>query len=88
MNPDSVYWRLTRRLTFSLLMVWVGVTFLLSWYADELNRFVFLGFPLGFYMGAQGTLLVYLLIVAVYCLVMNRLDARHGADQRRSRGKI
>lgn len=74
------YWRKTRLLTLVLLAVWITVTYVISWYARELNEMVIFGFPLGFYMGAQGTLLVYLAIVGLYCRIMVRLDAKYRID--------
>ncbi|MFM1991492.1 MAG: hypothetical protein RJA99_4449 [Pseudomonadota bacterium] len=74
------YWRRTLRLTGVLLAVWFVVTFVVSWYARELS-FNFFGWPFSFYMGAQGSLLVYLLIVWLYARSMNALDRRHGVDE-------
>lgn len=68
------YWRRTLRLTGALLALWFVVTFVASYFAHELNRFTFLGFPLGFYMGAQGAMLVYLFIVCFYAWAMRKLD--------------
>ena len=77
------YWRLNLLLTFGLLALWFGVTFVIGYYANELNAISFLGFPLGFYMFAQGSLVVYLLIIVIYVVVMNRLDRRYGVAERR-----
>ena len=77
------YWRLNLLLTFGLLALWFGVTFVIGYYASELNAISFLGFPLGFYMFAQGSLVVYLVIIVVYVIVMNRLDRRYGVAERR-----
>lgn len=74
------YWRKTRLLTLCLIVVWIAVTYVVTWYAGELNEIVIFGFPLGFYMGAQGSLLVYLAIVAIYCRVMIYLDAKYRID--------
>ena len=62
------YWRLNLLLTFGLLALWFGVTFVIGYYANEFNTISFLGFPLGFYMFAQGSLVVYLLIIALIAL--------------------
>lgn len=72
------YWRKNLQVTFILLLMWFVVTFVASYFARELNNIVVLGFPLGFYMGAQGALLVYLLIVVFYAWYMKRLDRRYG----------
>ena len=80
---QRVYWRRTLRLTAALLVIWFVVTFVVSFDARELNEISFFGFPLGFYMSGQGTLLIYVLIVGYYAQRMNRLDEidiAHRAD--------
>jgi putative solute:sodium symporter small subunit len=72
------YWRRNLRLTIGLLVLWFGVTFIVGWYAAELNQFSFLGFPVGFYAFAQGGPLVFLAIIFVYVRYMNRLDRSYG----------
>ncbi|MBS1191600.1 MAG: putative solute:sodium symporter small subunit [Rhodocyclaceae bacterium] len=80
MPAREEYWRRTRRLTLMLLVVWVLVTYVVSWFARDLNSVVVLGFPLGFYMAAQGSLFVYVAIVWYYCRAMNRLDGEFKVD--------
>lgn len=75
MPVTSPYWRKTRRLTLALLLVWGFVTFGINWYAGELNEYSFLGFPLGFYMAAQGEMLIFLGIIWFYNRSMDRLEA-------------
>ena len=82
-DAQRTYWRLNLLFTLGLLALWFGVTFVTGYYAKELNAISFLGFPLGFYMFAQGSLVVYLLIIVVYVVVMNRLDRRYGVAERR-----
>ena len=71
------YWLRTMALTLALLAVWFALTFGSAYFAERLNEWRFLGFPLGFYLMAQGDLLAYPLIVALYARVMNRLDRRY-----------
>ncbi len=78
-RPDN-YWRHTRRLTVGLLAFWLLVTFGVNWFARELNEYIFVGFPLGFYMAAQGVLVIYLLIIWYYNRRMKKLDAEFGID--------
>lgn len=72
------YWQKSLRLTGVLLALWFLVTLLPTWFADTLNEVVILGFPVGFYMGAQGALVIYLLIIWYYGRTMNRLDKSTG----------
>jgi putative solute:sodium symporter small subunit len=77
-RKQKAYWRRNLRMTGLLLAVWFVVTFVVSYYARELNALSFFGFPLGFYMGGQGALLVYLAIVWYYARYMNALDRAYG----------
>lgn len=70
------YWRRTLALTAALLSVWFVVTFVASWFARELNQIELIG-PLGYYMGAQGALIVYVLIIWFYARRMNALDREY-----------
>lgn len=76
----EAYWRRTRRLTFALVILWLFITFGLTWFARTINEVVILGFPLGFYMAAQGALVIYLMIIWWYNRQMKRLDAEFGVD--------
>ena len=75
------YWRKNLVITAILLFIWFVVTFVEAWYARELNQFSFLGFPLGFYMSAQGSLIIYVVLIGVYAWYMNRLDVEYGVDE-------
>ncbi len=58
-DPErQAYWRATMRVSGVILAIWFLVSFVLVWYARELN-FNFFGWPFAFYMGAQGSLIVY-----------------------------
>ena len=80
MKLTDTYWQKTRRLTLLLLTIWILVTFVLSWFSAWLNQWQFLSFPLGFYMAAQGSLLIYLLLIWIYNRRMRQLDAEYGID--------
>ncbi|MBI2307370.1 MAG: DUF4212 domain-containing protein [Rhodocyclales bacterium] len=75
------YWHKNLVVTGILLFIWFVVTFVASFYARELNSIVILGFPLGFYMGAQGSLVVYVLIIWYYARYMNNLDLEYGVHE-------
>jgi len=76
------YWRYNIRLTATLLIIWFVVTYLISGlWAGWLNQFSFLGFPLGYYMAAQGSLAIFVIEIAVYAYLMNNLDRKYGINE-------
>jgi len=75
MTP-ATYWDKTRRLTLALLGLWFVVTFVAVFFARQLDRVNLFGWPLSFYMAAQGIMLVYLAIVVVYTIWMRRAERR------------
>ena len=79
-DPDdsSQRWRHARRLTLALLLVWVAVGFGLVYFARSLNAFVFFGWPLGYWIAAQGAMLSFLAIVVGYAWAMGRSDNSGG----------
>jgi putative solute:sodium symporter small subunit len=76
----AAHWRSTRRVTGALMLVWGTVTFGVAYNARTL-AFDFFGWPFSFWVGAQGALLVYLVLVAVYAWAMRRLDEAHELDE-------
>ena len=57
------------------------VTFVLGWFARDLQSIIVLGFPLSFYMAAQGAIVVYVALVAYYAYCMDKLDREYGVQE-------
>jgi putative solute:sodium symporter small subunit len=70
----SGYWVRTKRLTLLLMLVWFAGTFGIIFFARELSAFTFFGWPLSYYLAAQGATLLYTAIVAIYACKMRSLD--------------
>lgn len=79
------HWRRTRRLTALLLLLWLATTFCTGYFARELASMSVAGWPLSFYLAAQGASLVYLAILGIYALAMNRIDRRFARQLETSR---
>ena len=83
--PDALHaararhWRRTQRLTAALLLVWFGVGFVVTWFARDLD-FPFFGWPFSFWVAAQGGVIVFVVLLAVYARRMARNDRRLAND--------
>jgi putative solute:sodium symporter small subunit len=76
-----LYWQKNLRLTSILLAIWFVVTFVMAYFARELSSVTFFGWPFSFYMAAQGSLIIYVIIIWYYARTMNRLDQEHGVAE-------
>jgi putative solute:sodium symporter small subunit len=74
------YWRKNLRITSILLAIWFVVTYVAAFFARDLN-FTFFGWPFSFWMAAQGSLVVYVVIIWYYANYMNKLDQQHGVAE-------
>ena len=75
------YWKRTLNLTIVLLAIWFVVTFVMAFFARELHGIVIAGFPLSFYMAAQGSLIIYVLLIWFYARKMGQLDREYGVHE-------
>lgn len=75
------YWRRNLKLTSVLLAIWFVVSYVIAFYAEAFNGITFLGFPLGFYMAAQGALAIYVVVIAYYAWRMNRMDREYDVHE-------
>jgi putative solute:sodium symporter small subunit len=74
------HWRKTRRMTTALLLLWMSTSFGAIFFARELSGLMLFGWPLSFYLAAQGASLVYLAIIAGYAWRMRSLDRAFARD--------
>ena len=87
LRARSRYWRANLSWMVALLLAWLLVGPVLSiLLVETLNSLKFFGFPLGFWFAQQGSILGFVTIIAVYALVMNRLDARFAEASSPSKG--
>jgi putative solute:sodium symporter small subunit len=75
------YWRRNLVITAVILAIWFFVTYVVAFFAPQLNSFTFIGFPFGFYMGAQGSLIIYVVLIFYYAWRMNKLDREYGVQE-------
>ncbi len=78
----KAYWRENQRLIVILLVIWFCVTYIPVIFVNQVNSIVIAGFPLGYYMGAQGSLIVFVVMIFYYAFAMNKLDEKYGLSDR------
>lgn len=68
------HWQRTRRLVLALLALWLATGFGTVFFARDLAHLSVFGWPLSFYLAAQGASLIYLAILGAYAWRMRILD--------------
>lgn len=72
------YWAKTRNLTVIILILWFIFSIVVPLMVRPLNEITFMGFPLGFYMICQGSLIAFVLLVFFQNWRQDQIDDEFG----------
>ncbi len=83
LSPERMeaYWKKTSRLMWTLMALWVLFSFGVHLFAVQLNTIVIAGFPLGFYMAAQGSLIAFVVLCFWNAHAQNKTDEEFGVAE-------
>jgi len=74
----EAHWKKTRTLMIVHLSIWFIFAFVVHWFADQLNAISFIGFPLGFYMAAQGSEFAFVIQLFIFVKQQDKIDREFG----------
>lgn len=77
----AAYWNENKKLTWFTMIIWFVVTYVASFFSSELNNITIFGFPFGYYMAAQGSLIVFVWLIFNYAAKMNKIDKKYGLEE-------
>lgn len=81
-SPDRIsYWNKTKNTMFVMLALWVFFGFVIHMFVTPLNSISFIGFPLGYYMAAQGSLIAFVVMLFWFARKQNAIDEEHGVAE-------
>jgi len=81
-SPDRIsYWNKTKSTMFLMLALWVFFGFVIHMFVRPLNSISFIGFPLGYYMAAQGSLIAFVVMLFWFARKQNAIDEEHGVAE-------
>jgi putative solute:sodium symporter small subunit len=75
------HWRRTSKLMWIVLALWFVFSFVIPLIAHQLNAIVIFGFPLGFYMAAQGSLIAFVVLCFWSASAQNKIDEEFGVAE-------
>lgn len=81
MNVDAKrYGARTRTLMWIMLAAWAVFGFAIHVAVDALNLIKVLGFPLGYYMAAQGSLIAFVILLLLFAWRQEVIDRQEGVS--------
>lgn len=82
LEKRRAHWSANLRILATLLVIWALVSFGCSiFFADALDQIRIGGFKLGFWMAQQGSIYVFVGLIAFYMLYMKHLDKKHDVHE-------
>ena len=78
---EEAWWDKTKGLMYICLVVWAIFGYVIHLFVEPLNNIVIFGFPLGFYMAAQGSLIVFVVLIFWYASRQDAIDREHGVAE-------
>ncbi len=78
MDNLEQHWAETRSLTTWILILWFIFSMGIFFFANSLNSLTFFGWPFGFYMAAQGSLVIFVVLIVVLNIKQEKIDDEHG----------
>ncbi len=82
-KQTNLYWKKNILYLALLLGVWFIVSYGFSIvFANSLNSVKIGGFKLGFWFAQQGSIYIYLVLIAIYVFLMNRLDKEFNVEEK------
>lgn len=81
-ESNKEYWRQNIKYLVILMSIWFIVSFGFGiLLVDQLNAIKIGGFKLGFWFAQQGSIYAFIVLIAVYIRLMNKLDRKYGLDR-------
>jgi putative solute:sodium symporter small subunit len=76
----KAYWLKTSTLMWIIMALWFVFSFGVHLFAPSLNKIKVIGFPLGFYMAAQGSLIAFVALCFWNSYGQNKIDEEFGVS--------
>ncbi|OIU67724.1 DUF4212 domain-containing protein [Rossellomorea aquimaris] len=75
------YFKEKNRYMALYLVIWFISSFVMVFFAESLSSFSINGFPFHYFMGAQGSILIFIILLYVNAIVSDRIDRKYGIDE-------
>ena len=82
MSNKVKHWEKTKGLMVITLVIWFIFGYLIFMFGSSLNEGSFLGYPLAYYMCAQGSIVAFVVLIFWFANKQEKIDEEFGFQER------
>ena len=82
MSNKEKHWEKTKGLMVLTLIIWFVAGYLIFMFGSSLNNASFLGYPLAYYMCAQGSIIIFVVLIFWSANQQEKIDEEFGFTER------
>ena len=82
MSNKEKHWEKSKNHMIITLIIWFFFSTVIFMFGAEINSMTFLGYPLAYYMTAQGSLLAFVVMLFWTANKQEKIDEEHGFSER------
>lgn len=73
-EKEDIYWKRTSKLMIIMMSLWLFFSFVVHMFVVQLNAIKIAGFPIGFYMASQGSLIAFVVMLFWFAKAQDQID--------------
>ena len=82
MSNKERHWEKTKGLMILTLAIWFIFSIVIFMFGESLNNGSFLGYPLAYYMCAQGSIVIFVVLIFWFANRQEKIDEEFGFAER------
>ena len=82
MSNKEKHWDKTKSLMIITLVIWFVFGYVIFMFGSSLNEGSFLGYPLAYYMCAQGSIIAFVILIFWFANRQEKIDEEFGFQER------
>ena len=82
MSNKEKHWEKTRGLMWLTLAIWLFFGYIIFMFGSDLNSASFLGYPLAYYMCAQGSIIAFVILIFWFANQQEKIDEEFGVTEK------
>lgn len=75
------HWQRTSKLMVLMMALWLFFSYIIHMFVTPLNGIKIFGFPLGFYMASQGSLIAFVVMLFWFAKAQDKIDRDEGVAE-------